>query len=78
MESVKKNQIHILELRNTSYKIKNSLDMLTTDLTKQKGLVNSKTSQWKNIPIEAQVEKNEKNRTESKRHAEHSKMVTCI
>ena len=41
----KKNQIHILELRNTIYKIKNSLDMLTTDLTKQKGLVNSKTSQ---------------------------------
>ena len=48
--------------------------MLTADLTKQKGLLNSKDKSIKNIQIKAQVEINEKkNRTEKKRHAKHCK-----
>ena len=35
--------------------------MLTADLTKQKGLLNSKDKSIKNIQIKAQVEINEKN-----------------
>ena len=50
--------------------------MLTADLTKQKGLLNSKDKSIKNIQIKAQVEIYEKrNRTENKRQAKHSKMV---
>lgn len=48
--------------------------MLTADLTKQKGLLNSKDKSIKNIQIKAQVEINGKKK-EHKRQAKHSKMI---